>query len=259
MTQLLKLAMLVALLVGYSLPADDSQPTVAPTALPELVNILAEKSLLPDLNSSVDAVLMQEVMLSLGIPAVLLPLEVAAVEQSPICLPGEAGEVYLRLADFQHLPKADWESCLELFPADKCRGVILDLRSSKGFQAGVAEFYEQQLLSLAVPIMILIDAGTAGTPEALAVNLRQKGNSLLLGQKSTGIRGVGQEITLKNGIQFRCPVIVAGKMSAPIVPDVELPSYGDSQYNRLPYVSPAGDPWCRHAAGTLTMILTLSE
>ncbi len=259
MTRLLNLALLFLLLAGYSLSAGNSQLTLAPTALPELLNILAEKALLPALSSKDDAALAQNVLLLLGIPAVPLPLKVEAVEQAPICLPGDTGEVYLRLADFQHLPKADWEDCLELLPKDKCRGVILDLRGSKGFQVEVAEFYQQQLLGLEVPIMILIDGETAGTAETLAVNLRQKGNALLLGQKSTGIQGAGQEIILANGIQFRCPTIVAGKMPSPVVPDVELPNSGASQYKRLAYVSPASDPWSLHAAATLTMILTLSE
>jgi len=239
------------------LRAGAAPAAVSPTALPELVRVLEEKSLLPVLSGSSDALLIQQLLSLLGIPAVPLPLSIAAEEHSPICLPGDAGEVFLRLADFRQLDQEGWENCLKLLPKEKWRGVILDLRGSKGFQESVAEFYQQQLLSLALPIMILIDGETAGAPELLAANLRQGGKALLLGQKSTGIRGAGQEISLATGMRFRCPAEAAGEFTGPVVPDVELS--GSDAYQRWPYVPPLSDPWCRHAAGTLTMILTLAE
>ncbi len=239
--------------------AEARLPALAPTALPELAQLLAERSLLPSLTDCDDGLMLVQILSQLGIPAVPLPLDFEVEERFPLCLPGIAGEVYLRLADFQHLHQAEWEDCLKLFPPEDWRGVVLDLRSSQGFQVEVAEFYQQQLLSRNLPMMILIDGDTAGTAELLAENLRQQGNSLLLGQKSAGIRGSGQELQVAKGLKFRCALQVDGQLPGPLVPDVELPRRDNQPYNRLPYRSPINDPWCRHAAGILTVILTLTK
>ncbi|MEI7729398.1 MAG: S41 family peptidase [Verrucomicrobiota bacterium] len=114
-----------------------------------------------------------------------------------------------------------WEN---LATTNRLKGLVLDLRFARGtdFAAAgaVADLFfsdERSLLSWAGenarshaktnaikgPVMILVNQGTMGAPEALAAALRENRTGLILGTNTAGQAAVLQEFKLANGQTIR--------------------------------------------------------
>lgn len=133
--------------------------------------------------------------------------------------------VYLRIARLEGgLEKAFAEALDRERAAHKIQGVVIDLRFADGSDyaaaAQVADRFVARDLALLdwgeqparassqtndveVPVAVLVNAQTAGTPEALAEMMRQSKAALILGATSAGRAHVFREFSLSNGQKVR--------------------------------------------------------
>jgi hypothetical protein len=116
------------------------------------------------------------------------------------------------------------EACKDQMFTNKIKGLILDLRYASGqdYAAAVAladafvstekpllDFGEGMKKSssktdaISVPLALLINGNTAGSPEAFAGALQQAGIGLLIGSKTAGMANIAREFPLKSGQRLR--------------------------------------------------------
>jgi len=116
------------------------------------------------------------------------------------------------------------DACKDQMFTNKIKGLILDLRYASGqdYAAAVAladafvstekpllDFGEGMKKSssksdaISVPLALLINGNTAGSPEAFAGALQQAGVGLLIGSKTAGMASIAREFPLKTGQRLR--------------------------------------------------------
>ncbi|MFA6929666.1 MAG: hypothetical protein WCT05_05015 [Lentisphaeria bacterium] len=233
--------------------------------LTELLNSLSDARLLSDFPADQEADFLVNFLHRLSIPALITNLNTAtdpaAIERTnPLqVLSQQEGILYLRLDNFHQSDTKEPAVLPEEFINLQGQALIIDLRHSWGFSLAAEDGNFRFLTALKVPMLILIDSATAGTPESLVQKLQTERQVLVLGRPSTGIGGTGREIKLSSGLILRVPRITNNLLPKPLLPDVELlenPALFSSPENQL---DPGSDPWCQHARDTLKVILTLEK
>jgi hypothetical protein len=229
----------------------------------ELIDCLAAAGLLPQLDTEQEAEFLLKFLQNLSIPTVITNLAKAEADEATKTnelrsLSTDEGIFYLRLGNF-HLPEPQQTAVwLDDFKQQAGRALVIDLRQINGFSLAAEEAHLGFLRELPVPMLILIDSATAGTPESMIRKLQEEREVLTLGSASRGIGGTGQEIKLYSGLTLRVPVLENGQLPPPFQPDVEL-SQDIATFKDIETIAnPAMDPWCQHARDTLKVILTLS-
>ena len=132
---------------------------------------------------------------------------------------------YLRIGQVApSLPGDITRQCASLAATNKLNGLVLDLRFAEGDDyaaaAATADLFiasEKPLLdwgngtvkssekdnALSWPVVVLVNAETAGAAEALAAVLREAGVALILGGTTRGAAMTTQDFALKNGQHLR--------------------------------------------------------
>ncbi len=229
----------------------------------ELFSSLSDARLLPQLDAEEEANFLRNLLKDLAIPAIITNLAAAAAPEPE---EGEAalrnlsendGILYVRLNNFQHADEQQVAVLADDFKKQAGRALVIDLRHARGFSAAAEEGHLRFLQALPVPMLILMDSATAGTPESMIRKLKKERDVLTLGTPSLGIGGTGQEIKLSSGLTLRVPRLENEKLPGPLEPDVTLRE-NPALFNGTNVTSNTTlDPWCRHARDTLKLILTL--
>jgi len=139
---------------------------------------------------------------------------------------------YIRLAEFTETATQDFTNALKELDANNLKGLILDLRSNPGgglitsiniasqfiksgpivierFKPGQQDkVYNSTGETLApdVPLVVLIDGGSASASELVSAALRDRGRATLVGTRSFGKGSVQQWSGLSNGGGLRVTV-----------------------------------------------------
>lgn len=196
---------------------------------------------------------------------------------------------YLRIPYFtDNLPKAVAQELQDLTKATPpVKGLILDLRNNargsleqavstaslflgkqkvvatRGRKSDSEKSYQgterEQVLKSPLPLVVLVDQGTARAAEILAGALQHYHRGLLLGDKTFGLCGLTQLIPLEDGSALMMTVAYCytpggQKISGEgLKPDIEAqkPSEGDAKPLSLPLPDPEQDPWVQQAVEVL--------
>ncbi len=138
---------------------------------------------------------------------------------------------YLRLSRFSDLTNEELKQALESDLVAGAAGLVLDLRRNPGgmltavvevadqfledgviltedFGGGREESYEAGSRGLAqeIPLVVLVDEGSASASEVLAGALRDQGRALIVGQQTFGKGTVQSWTTLQNGGGLRMTI-----------------------------------------------------
>ena len=199
------------------------------------------------------------------------------------------GYAYLRVPYFTNdLPKVlaqDLSGLTKATPPPK--GLILDLRnnargsldqavrtaslflgkqkvvSTRGRQSKSEQTYQgterEQVLKSPLPLVVLVDQGTARAAEILAGALHDNRRALLMGDKTFGLCGVTRLIPLQDGSALLMTVAYCytpdgQKISGDgLKPDVEIQKSSDEDSKTLttPNPDPEADPWVQQAVEAL--------
>jgi len=224
--------------------------------LQELLDSLTNAQLLPQLDADQEAEFLRNILEDLAIPAIITNLAKAATPEPAAMTPSLSnlsendGILYVSLNNFQQADQQQAAVLSDNFKQQAGRALVIDLRHAQGFSTEAEEENLSFLQAISVPMLILMDSKTAGTPESMIRKLKNEREILTLGTPTLGIGGSGQEIKLSSGLTLRVPRIENDQLPGPLEPDVTL------RENPAP-IDPALDPWCRHARDTLKLILTL--
>jgi carboxyl-terminal processing protease len=201
----------------------------------------------------------------------------------------DGGYAYIRLPYFSNdLPKTlshNLNSLLKGTPP--VTGLILDLRnnargsldqavrtaslflgnrkvvSTRGRQSKAEQTYQgadrEQVLKNPLPLVVLVDQGTARGAEILAGALQDNHRAILLGDKTFGLCGINQVIPLEDGSALLmttayCYTPGGQKISGDgLKPDIEAqkPSETDTKVLTAPTPAPEADPWVQQAVEIL--------
>lgn len=124
------------------------------------------------------------------------------------------GVGYIRIAQFINRTEKDFAAGLEQLKADGMKGLIIDLRNNPGGYAhtvlsmadmllpegtiaylednkGRRQYFKSDAKELGLPMVVLINGGTASASELLAGSIQAYGLGILVGEKSFG-KAVGQ-------------------------------------------------------------------
>lgn len=124
------------------------------------------------------------------------------------------GVGYIRVAQFIHRTEQDFKNGLDMLKAEGMRGLIIDLRNNPGGYAntvismadmllpegtiaylednkGEKKYFYSDENELGLPMVILINGGTASASELLAGSVQAYGLGTIVGEKSFG-KAVGQ-------------------------------------------------------------------
>lgn len=228
--------------------------------LQELLESLSNARLLPQLSPDQEAEFLRNLLEDLAIPAVITNLATATEPQNVVALRNlsdKEGILYVHLNNFQQEDQMLVAVLAEDFRKQAGHALVLDLRHARGFSPEAEEGYLHFLQGLPVPLLILMDSATAGTPESLIRKLKKERDVLILGTPSLGIGGSGQEIKLSSGLTLRVPHSEKEQLPGSLEPDIKLeenPALFDGANTPI---DPTLDPWCRHARDTLKLILAL--
>ena len=141
------------------------------------------------------------------------------------------------------------EACRGLLSSNQIKGLVFDLRYASGqdYPAALAladAFFssEKPLMdygegmkksaakgdAIQLPLTLLVNANTAGAPEAFVGALQQAGVGLVLGSKTAGMASIAREFPLKNGQKLRIattPIKLGDGASFPqdgLKPDIQI-------------------------------------
>jgi carboxyl-terminal processing protease len=199
------------------------------------------------------------------------------------------GYAYLRIpyfgSDVPKLLAQDLTSLTKATPPVK--GIILDLRnnargtleqavrtasvflgnqkvvSTRGQKTGSEQSYQgserEHVLKSPIPMVVLVDQGTARGAEILAGALQYYHRGTLLGDKTYGLCGISQVIPLQDGSALMMTVAYCytpggQKISGDgIKPDIEAqkPPEEDTAALTKPTPEPEADPWVQQAVNAL--------
>lgn len=199
------------------------------------------------------------------------------------------GYAYLRIPYFtDSLPRAVGQQLQTLTKATPpVKGLVLDLRNNargdleqavrtaslflgnqrvvtvKGRKPESEKSYQgsdrEQVLKSHLPLVVLVDQGTARAAEILAGALQYYRRGLLLGDKTFGLCGITQLIPLDDGSALLMTVAYCynpggQKISGDgLKPDIEAqkPSESDTRLLTAPVPEPEADPWVQQAVEVL--------
>ncbi len=195
------------------------------------------------------------------------------------------GYVYLRIPYFSNdLPKTVSQELSNLTKATPPpKGLVLDLRnnargtveqavrtaslflgkqkigSTRGRTSGSEQIYQgnerEQVLKTPLPLVVLVDQGTARAAEILAGALQDDRRGILLGDKTFGLCGITQVMPLEDGSALLMTVAYCytpggQKISGDgLKPDIEgtKPPEEDTKVLTAPTPEPEADPWVQQA------------
>ena len=198
------------------------------------------------------------------------------------------GYAYLRLPYFNNdLPRKLSQELTRLNRlTPPVKGIILDLRnnargslehavrtgslllgnqkivSTRGRRHGSEQFYQgserEQVLKAPIPVVVLVDQGTARAAEILAGALQHYSRGILLGDKTFGLCGLTQVLPLKDGSALlmtvaNCYTPGGRKITGEgLKPDIEgkKPPEGTEHLTSLD-PTPDKDPWVKQAVEVL--------
>lgn len=104
----------------------------------------------------------------------------------------------------------------------KSKGIVLSLLGSSGADSAAADAFAAVVQEMALPVVVLVDYMTNGGAEVLAGQLRQNG-ALLIGEKTHGLPGPTQVVTLLGGHRLLVPAAATAEKTAPMLqPDLLL-------------------------------------
>jgi len=163
------------------------------------------------------------------VPVMRQEIEIPVVETEMF----EGGVAYLRLAEFNSVASKRLTAGLESLLERKPKGLILDLRGNPGGYLHVAVDVASQFVpsgkivteksrdgsentfevkpgglatSPALPLAVLIDAGSASATEIVAAAIRDSGRGILIGETSFGKSSVQMPHELSDGSELRVTV-----------------------------------------------------
>ena len=175
------------------------------------------------------------------------------------------GVGYIRVSQFINSTAKDFEAGIEKLKADGMKGLIIDLRSNPGGYAhtvldmadmvlpegtiaylednkGRRQYFTSDAEELGLPMVVLINGGTASAAELLAGSIQAYGLGTLVGEKSFG-KAVGQSplpLTTKSAIYLTNARYYTPKGECidkeGIEPDVKV-ELAQELYSRLPLLS----------------------
>ncbi|WP_394204154.1 S41 family peptidase [Shewanella waksmanii] len=154
----------------------------------------------------------------------LKPSIIAIQSVSAKLLPDHVG--YIRLASFQHNSTKEMIAQLTAWQSHSLRGIVLDLRNNPGglldeaisiadlflekgrivstqgrfFDANSDYYASPQAMMSKVPLLVLINKGSASASEVLAAALQDNGRATLIGEQSFG----------KGTVQSLIPTLIEG-------------------------------------------------
>jgi carboxyl-terminal processing protease len=199
------------------------------------------------------------------------------------------GYAYLRIPYFGNdVPKALAQDLTSLTKATPpVKGIILDLRnnargtleqavrtasvflgnqkvvSTRGQKTGSEQSYQgserEHVLKSPIPMVVLVDQGTARGAEILAGALQYYHRGTLLGDKTYGLCGISQVVPLQDGSALMmtvsyCYTPGGQKISGDgIKPDIEAQKLPEEDTAALtkPTPEPEADPWVQQAVNAL--------
>jgi len=199
------------------------------------------------------------------------------------------GYAYLRLPYFSNdLPRQLAQELSSLSKgAPPPKGLILDLRNNargsldqavrtaalfvgkqkvvttRGRKSGTDQSYQgsdsEQVLKAPLPLVVLVDQGTARAAEILAGSLQHYRRAVLLGDKTFGLCGLTQVMPLQDGSALLMTVAYCytpggQKISNDgLKPDIEAqkPPEDDTKPLTSPVPNPENDPWVKQAVEVL--------
>ena len=154
-------------------------------------------------------------------------IQIQSVKEAPTPAPQIA---YIRISEFQDNTPRDLDKVIEAMRQRKAEGLILDLRNNPGGLLDVAievagrflpegkivvstrsrvknqnqEFASQaRNPSLDLPMVVLVNAGSASASEIVAGALRDHGRAILMGSKTFGKGSVQTVVPLRDGSAIR--------------------------------------------------------
>ncbi len=128
----------------------------------------------------------------------------------------EDGIGYVRVSEFKHNTKEDFRVALDDLKSQNMKGLIIDLRNNPGGYAdtvidmtdsllpegviayledshGNKKYFNSDDEALGLPMVVLINQGTASASELLAGSVKAHGLATIIGEKSYG-KAVGQSV-----------------------------------------------------------------
>lgn len=190
------------------------------------------------------------------------------------------GVGYIRVSQFINSTAKDFEAGIENLKADGMKGLIIDLRSNPGGYAhtvldmadmvlpegtiaylednkGHRQYFTSDAEELGLPMVVLINGGTASAAELLAGSIQAYGLGTLVGEKSFG-KAVGQSplpLTAKSAIYLTNARYYTPKGECidkeGIEPDVKV-ELALELYSRLPLLSLSEDTQLSKAVEIMT-------
>lgn len=190
------------------------------------------------------------------------------------------GVGYIRVAQFINSTSENFEKAIKQLKADGMKGLIIDLRSNPGGYAhtvldmadmllpegtiaylednkGNQKYFESDAEELGLPMVILINGGTASASELLAGSVQAYGLATLVGEKSFG-KAVGQSplpLTSKSAIYLTNARYYTPKGECidkkGIEPDVKV-ELSEELQSRLPLLTLSEDTQLSKAIDILT-------
>ncbi len=143
----------------------------------------------------------------------------------------ESGIAYIRLLEFNQLANTKFEEALKDLLAQNPQGLILDLRNNPGGflnqSVAIADFFlpdavvlvernnqgldqvfraEAGDLAEQIPLVVLVNRGSASASEIVAGALQDNGRATLIGETTFGKGSVQQVYTLSNGGELRVTI-----------------------------------------------------
>jgi carboxyl-terminal processing protease len=199
------------------------------------------------------------------------------------------GYAYLRIPYFSdNVPKVLAQDLTNLTKGSPpVKGIVLDLRnnargtleqagrpaaavlgnqkivSTRGQKSGSEQSYKgtdrEQVLKAPLPMVVLVDQGTARAAEILAGALQYYHRGTLLGDKTYGLCGISQVIPLQDGSALMMTVAYCytpggQKISGDgLKPNIEgqKPPEEDTAALTRPTLEPEADPWVKQAVDAL--------
>jgi len=222
-----------------------------------LLQLLQREGALPVLLAEEEQQRLEYMLLLLRVPAVLMtsPTIPSVAAEWRVDIGGTADHTLarLRVSSLDCAYPKEQASFLQAVQRGDYHGVILDLRSVDGQDGAAADALAAMLDAAALPVIVLIDAGTCGTAESLAHSLQRRG-AFVMGEPSCGIPGPGRVVPFRDGLYLRLQQeVLAGEKASvarAVLPDRDL---SDVE------LADDDDTWVKQASDTLVAIMVLKR
>ena len=222
-----------------------------------LLQLLQREGALPVLPAGEEQLVLDDMLLLTRAPAVLMtsPTIPSVAAEWRVDIGGTADHTLarLRVSSLDCAYPKEQASFLQAVQRGDYHGVILDLRSVDGQDGAAADALAAMLDAAALPVIVLIDAGTCGTAESLAHSLQRRG-AFVMGEPSCGIPGPGRVVPFRDGLYLRLQQeVLAGEKASvarAVLPDRDL---SDVE------LADDDDTWVKQASDTLVAIMVLKR